>query len=584
MNKTVNINIGGLFFHIDEDAYQKLSRYFDAIKRSLSNSSGKDEIMKDIEMRVAELFTDRQKSDKHVINNNDVDEVVTVMGQPEDYRIDVDAEEVKPFNFVSSGRKKLYRDEDRGMIGGVCAGLGHYFGIDSVWIRLLFLILFFGFGTGLIAYLVLWIAMPKAVTTSEKLEMTGEPVTISTIEKKVRAEFENVSDKIKNANYDELGNRVKYGAESVGNKLGGVLTSVFEAFAKVVGVLIIIFSSLTLFGVLIMSIVAIFSSSLPQNTLINHFRTPLGLETPLWAQGVLLLLTLGIPFFFLLILGLKLVVTNYKSIGNIAKYTLLAVWIIAVGILISLGINEFTQISSEAKDVKKETINITPTDTLHISFKNNDFYDKDVNDRTDFRLTQDEANQEVIYSNDVHLKIMHTNEKLPYIQVEKLAFGKSADEAKKRAEKIKYSYKIEGNQLILDNYLLSEVASKFRNQKVELFLYLPQGMLFKTASSVEHFDDSDNNYFNMHYSSGDYVYKVGDSKIKCLNCPANENDYDDMDIQTEDINEVQGDSVKTVTVKVNGKEIIRTETKTKTYQSEPGSLELNKDGVLIKTK
>ncbi len=584
MNKTVNINIGGLFFHIDEDAYQKLSRYFDAIKRSLSNSSGKEEIMKDIEMRVAELFTDRQKSDKHVINNNDVDEVVTVMGQPEDYRIDDDTEQARPINDAYTGIKKLYRDEDHGMIGGVCTGLGHYFGIDLVWIRLLFLILFFGFGTGLIAYLVLWIAMPKAVTTSEKLEMTGEPVTISNIEKKVRAEFDNVSDKIKNANYDELGNRVKNGAETVGNKLGGVFTSVFEAFAKAIGVLIIIFSSLTLFGVFIMSVVAIFSSSLPQNTLINHFRTPLGLETPLWIQGVLFLLTLGIPFFFLLILGLKLLVTNYKSIGNIAKYTLLAVWIIAVGILISLGINEFTQISSEAKDVKKEIINMAPRDTLYVSFKNNDFYDKDVNDRTDFRLTQDESNHEVIYSNDVHLKIMHTTEKLPYIQVEKLAFGKSAEEAKKRAEKIKYSYKIEGNQLILDNYLLSEVASKFRNQKVELFLYLPEGMLFKTASSVEHFDDSDNNYFNMHYSSGDYVYKVGDSKIKCLNCPANENDYEDMDIQTEDINEVQGDSVKTVTVKVNGKEIIRTETKTKTYQSEPGSLELNKDGVLIKTK
>lgn len=584
MNKTVNINIGGLFFHIDEDAYQKLSKYFDAIKRSLSNSSGKEEIMKDIEMRVAELFTERQKSDKHVINTKDVDEVVAIMGQPEDYRIDVDTEPAQSLNYVTTGRKKLYRDEDRGMIGGVCKGLGHYFGIDSVWIRLLFLILFFGFGTGLIAYLVLWIAMPKAVTTSEKLEMTGEPVTISSIEKKVRSEFDNVSDKIKNANYDELGNRVKNGAESVGNKLGGIFTSVFEAFAKAIGMLIIIFSSLTLFGVFVMSIVAIFSSSLPQNTLINHFRTPLGLETPLWIQGILFLLTLGIPFFFLLILGLKLVVTNYKSIGTIAKYTLLAVWIIAIGIMISLGINEFTQISSEAKDVKKEVINITPTDTLHVSFKNNDFYDKDVNNRTDFRLTQDEANHEVIYSNNVYLKILHTTEKLPYLQVEKLAFGKSADEAKKRAEKIKYSYKIEGNQLILDNYLLSEVASKFRNQKVELFLYLPEGMFFKTDTNVENYDNSDNDYFNMHYISGDYVYEVGQSKIKCLNCPANENEHDDVNVQTEDINEEKGDSTKIVTVKVNGKEIIRTETTSKTYGNEPGRLELNKDGILIKTK
>ena len=88
----------------------------------------------------------------------------------------------------------------------------------------------------------------------------------------------------------------------------------------------------------------------------------------------------------------------------------------------------------------------------------------------------------------------------------------------------------------------------------------------------------------MHYSSGDYTYKVGETKIKCLDCPVNENDHDDIDIQSENINEVQGDSVKTVTVKVNGREIIRTETKTKTYESGPGSLNLNKDGILIKTK
>ena len=98
MNKTVNINLGGMFFHIDEDAYQKLSRYFDAIKRSLSNSSGQDEIIKDIEMRVSELLNEKQKSEKHVVSVKDVDEVIAVMGQPEDYRIDDEATENKSRN------------------------------------------------------------------------------------------------------------------------------------------------------------------------------------------------------------------------------------------------------------------------------------------------------------------------------------------------------------------------------------------------------------------------------------------------------------------------------------------------------
>jgi len=563
MNKTVNINIGGLFFHIDEDAYQKLSKYFEAIKSSLSNSSGKDEIMKDIEMRVAELFSERQKSDKHVINNNDVDEVISVMGQPEDYRIADDSDEPKEINYYSTGKRKLFRDKERATFGGVCSGLGHYFGIESVWIKLLFLVLFFGFGSGFIVYLVLWIAMPKAVTTSEKLEMRGEPVTISNIEKKVREEFENVSekvreefehvsDKIKNANH-ELGKNMKSRSESFVSRLGDVFTTIFNAFAKVIGAFIVVFSSLSLLGTLVIFMVLIFSSTLPQITLINYFRTPLGLETPLWIQGILFLLTLGIPLFFLLILGLKLVVTNYKSIGNIAKYTLLAVWIIAIGILAVVGINKFTQIASEGKEIKKEVINILPKDTLNVSFENNIYYDKEISNHTDYRLTLDERNQEVIYSNNVSIKVMKTEEALPYIQIEKLAYGNSALKAKLIAQKIKYNFKIQGNKLILDNYFLSEVASKFRNQKVEIFLYLPKGALLKLDKTVQDFDTSDNELFNINYNSGNYIYQMGEKQIKCLNCPKNDNVVSDE--TTSNIVIDANDSSKTVSVKINGKGI-----------------------------
>lgn len=217
MNKTVNINLGGMFFHIDENAYQKLSRYFEAIKRSLTNSNGQDEIIKDIEMRIAELFSEKHANGKQVITLEELDEVIAVMGQPEDYRIDSDENEASAPKFTQQTKatKKLYRDKDGGIIGGVLAGLGHYFGIDKVWIRVLFLILLFTFGFGIIPYIILWIVMPEAVTTSEKLEMTGEPVTISNIEKKVREEFDNVSEKIKNVNYDEMGNQVKTGADRV---------------------------------------------------------------------------------------------------------------------------------------------------------------------------------------------------------------------------------------------------------------------------------------------------------------------------------------------------------------------------------
>ena len=581
MNKTVNSNIGGLIFHIDEDAYQKLTRYFEAIKRSLSNSSGQDEIMNDIEMRVAELLTEKQKSDKHVINNKDVDEVIVIMGQPEDYRIDDDTNDKsasEPFYPYTKSRK-LYRDKDRGTIAGVCSGLGHYFGIDAVWLKILFLILFFGFGTGFIAYIILWIAMPKAVTTSEKLEMTGEPVTISNIEKKVREEFESVSNKFKNADYNKMGNEAKAGATKVADGIGEIFMNVFKVFAKILGTIILVFSSFALLGICFVSIFMIFSSSMPDNYILNHISTPIGLETPIWAQGVLFLLAFGIPMFFFLMLGLKLLVTNLKSFGNVVKFSLLGIWIITVGILISLGINEATQIAFDGKTVKKETINIAQTDTLIIKFKNNDFYSKSSNDHTDFKLTQDEKNNEIIYSNNVTIEIMKTEEALPYIQIERLAVGKSANEARNRAEKIKYGYKIEGNKIILDNYLLTAVNYKFRGQKVELFLYLPQGTLFKADQNLQNYDRTSNDFFNLHFSSSDYIYKVEDSQVKCLNCPADENEYNDVENGTTEVITNENDSTDVVTVKVNGKTIIET----KSEKTKTGKLTVGENGVIIKT-
>jgi phage shock protein PspC (stress-responsive transcriptional regulator) len=202
MNKTVNINLGGILFHIDEDAYQKLNRYFEAIKRSLSNSSGQDEIIKDIEIRVSELLTEKQKTEKHVVGMKDVDEVIVVMGQPEDYRIDdegTSSTTSTSFASTSGKSKKLYRDRDGAIVGGVLSGLGYYFGIDKTWLRILLIALVWLAGTGILLYIILWIAMPEAITTSEKLEMKGEPVNLENIEKKVREEIDYVSGKLKNS-------------------------------------------------------------------------------------------------------------------------------------------------------------------------------------------------------------------------------------------------------------------------------------------------------------------------------------------------------------------------------------------------
>lgn len=579
MNKTVNINLGGMFFHIDEDAYQKLTRYFEAIKRSLSNSSGQDEIIKDIEMRISELLNEKQVSDKYVVGLKDVDAVIAVMGQPEDYVIENDGNSTNNFTQSPYQRtKKLYRDKEKGMIGGVSAGLGHYFGIDPVWIRILLVLLVFaGFGTGILAYVILWIVTPEAITTSEKLEMTGEPVTISNIEKKVREEFENVSGKIKNVDYDKFGNQIKTGAGKLSNSFSDFLVTVFKVFAKVLGVFLIMTGVITLFFLLI-GIFTLGSGAFIDFPWQGFIEAGNFTDYPVWSFGLLMFFAVGIPFFFLAILGFKLLAPQMKSIGSIAKYTLLALWIIAVSLAISIGIKQASAFAVDGRVLKKEILDYNPKDTLLLSFQHNAYFAKNIDERDDLMVTEDSTGTEIIYSNDVHIRIEKTNEKVAYLQIEKEASGVTLLEAKKRAEQIKYGYRIERNKIVFDNYFITELKNKYRDQQVEITLFVPEGALIKPDASIQNYDRSDDEFFNLHYSSDNYVYKVVENQVKCLNCPADENEYNDLEDEEVSINVssdiTEKDSTTTTTVEVNGNVINVTE--------KGKGLTTNKDGIIIK--
>ncbi|NGY37565.1 PspC domain-containing protein [Flavobacterium sp. XN-5] len=571
MNKTVNINLGGMFFHIDEDAYLKLTRYFEAIRRSLSQSSGQEEIIKDIEMRVSELLTENQKTDKHVIGLNDVDQVIAVMGQPEDYIIEDDNPSSQNFNNTPPRRtKKLYRDTEKGMLSGVSAGLGHYLGIDTVWIRIIFILLVWGAGTGVLLYIILWIVTPAAITTSEKLEMTGEPVNISNIEKKVREEFENVSEKIKNVDYDKYGNQIKTGASKIGSSFADFIMTIFKIFAKFLGILLI----MTGLGVLMALLIGVFTLG---TTSVIEFPWQGFVEAgnftdyPIWVFGLLMFFAVGIPFFFLTVLGFKLLAPNMKSIGNIAKYTLLALWLISVALAISIGVKQASAFAADGRVVQKENIILQPTDTLFIKFKHNDYYAKNVDDRDDFKIAQNPSGTDILYSNDVSLRIQSTDEKVAYIQIEKEAKGKSLSEARLRAEQIKYSYKIEGNHLILDNYLISDLKNKFRDQEIQVTLYLPKGTLLKPDSSMRKYDRTDEDYFLWNPDSSNEIYRVEDNKIRCLNCTTIEGDYSNEEEENKTIRITKnGISITNDTINVSNDDL--------------KELKINKDGIIIKTK
>lgn len=189
MKKTMTVNFGGMVYHVDSDAYDKLKKYLDKVRDELRAIEGGDEIYQDIEARIAELFSERLKNNRQVITTIEVEEVISVMGKPEDISGETTESEYKPTN---SKYKRMYRDPDNRVIGGVCSGLSAYWSIDPLIIRVIFIFLAILGMAGVLIYLILWIVLPEAKTVAQKLEMRGEAVNLSNIGDFFRQEFENV--------------------------------------------------------------------------------------------------------------------------------------------------------------------------------------------------------------------------------------------------------------------------------------------------------------------------------------------------------------------------------------------------------
>ena len=577
MNKTVSINLGGYYFHIDEDAYQKLMRYLEAVKRSLA-PEGRDEIIKDIESRIAELFNDQLKN-KTVIGMAELNNAIDVLGQPEDYKIEENTEKSYGTSYSKSGKsRKLFRDKDGSIIGGVAAGFGHYFAIDPLWIRILFIISpFITVGTSIIIYLILWILITPAETTAQKLEMKGEPITLTSIEKKVKEGINEISDKISSIDGNKIASTAKKGTSQIGSTLSEIFSTIFNFFGKILGAFIVLISSLSLVTVVIASIFLLFSSSLSENFLNNHIQTPFSDGLPFWLQGIIIIFALGIPFFFLLILGLKLMIDNLKPLSTQTKYVLLALWVLSLIASIYFIINKVNEVAYHSKSSEKQIINSLATDTLLVKFKYNDFFAKEIYPNHSNYITQDAKGNEIIYSNNISFQALYTDEALPYVLIEKLAEGNTISNAKNRAEKINYSYSIQGNQIILDNFWVTDKINKYRNQEIEIYLYLPENTYFKFDESMQEYDDSNHDFFDLQYDFPNATYKIENKIAKCINC-FNE-------FSNEDILETEGtDSTHTAGIVINDKGVLIKKNGKTVNKDDVESVNFTQKGIEIKYK
>lgn len=193
MKLTVNINLGGSAFNMDDDAYERLRQYLKLLEKEFTGEPGGAEILSDIEGRIAELFRMRLTSYKQVITIKDVEEVIAILGSPEVISGGEAAPEPEP---PPRRHRRIYRDPERRIIGGVCAGISSYLDWDPLILRIIFAALIFAGGFGPLLYIILWILLPEAKTTAQKLEMRGDPVTVENIKESVKKEFETVRKKM----------------------------------------------------------------------------------------------------------------------------------------------------------------------------------------------------------------------------------------------------------------------------------------------------------------------------------------------------------------------------------------------------
>ena len=584
MNKTVNINLAGIFFHIDEDAYLKLQRYLEAIKRSFTDSQGRAEIISDIEARISELFSERVKHDKQVIGMKEVDEVITIMGQPEDYLVDDEIFEDEPRTYASKGStKKLYRDTDNSYIGGVSSGLGHYLGIDAVWIRLLWILLALGSGgTFIFIYILFWILVPEALTTSDKLIMTGEPVNISNIEKKIKKGFDDVSETVKSIDYEKHGKKIKSSSQTFFDALGSVIMFLLKLFAKFIGIILIIIGAVTIFS-LFVSLFSLSTSSVFEPWWMDY---PDALSTtgiPIWLGSLTLFFFFGIPAFFILYLGLKILINNLKSIGNVAKFSLLGLWLLSLIGLITIGVKQTTEFSTDSKVTTKHELVYNTTDTLSVKMvaSSLESHKYGMHRNNGFEIKYDENDEKIIFSKNLRLTIRSTKDSLAYLMVEKESKGKDYIQAKERAEKIAYNFELTDNQLSLDNFLLTDFENKFRDQNVELFLYIPEGSYIdlnrNTRSFLNHYRSSENIVSHNHAS---HLLLVKEDSVDCLDCDEDDNYKVRIDVE-EDGSKVRinDDGVEIRSEDVN---IIINEDGVKA-NADDVKVNINEDGIDIKS-
>ncbi len=481
MNKTIIININGTVFHIEEEAYDILKNYMTGIKKHFAGTDDSFEITTDIENRIAEMFAELLKREgKQVIETPDVTSVILQMGTIEDFS----TEEREPV-FTSgttdpAAGRRLFRDPEDHLIGGVAAGMANYFGIEPIWIRLAFAVALFGAGSGLLVYIILWIIIPRANTRAEKMAMKGEKVDLQGFKKSFDEELKHVRQSLSNANLEAKPFIYKL-RDFIGEfflLLKRFLNGSGKIFLKLIAVAIIAACICAIVALLITLIVysankSVFTHGLSPFNIVNYEFSNI-----LYFCGFLVCV---IPLFGLILFTIRIVFSRIV-LGRSVGFVLLIGWIAALSIVVFYA----SKIASDFKSTASfsQEMNIAPTQNQHYFLKLNNVKLLTKEDSATLGIKKDNfANRIVVNTTDesdsdispdnVSLFVEKSDNEWPALVESFRSQGPNYQEALKNARSTAYNFVQEDTVIKFDRKLLPIKRALWRGQKIDLTLKIP---------------------------------------------------------------------------------------------------------------
>ena len=315
------------------------------------------------------MLQERIGDAKQVVTLEDVNHVIQIMGRPEAFLEDDPdtAEWTEQKTPPRNETRRLFRDPDNRVGAGVCSGISHYIGLnDPIWLRLAFVIAaFLSFGTALIIYFILYLIIPEATTTADKLQMRGENVTVSNIEKRVNEELETVKNKWNDLNGEngvgrKAGNAVKRG----GSLIGSILIMFLNFLAKIIGFFLLLIGVIGFLSILTIPLGLPTAISLGNEGLVSSTIVRDILQNMVGGAGTMALATIatmlvaGVPLLFMAFVGSKLLF-RYRALTKGISLTLMGLWIAGIVMSFALTATIGADFSSLGSDTEKIELSLS---------------------------------------------------------------------------------------------------------------------------------------------------------------------------------------------------------------------------------